>query len=332
MSMDVALFGAGRIGKIHAGNLVRQTGVKLKCVVDPDRAAAQLLAKQYGASVVDADAPFDDAGIGAVVIASSTDTHADLIVRAAKARKAIFCEKPVDLALDRARQCASAVREADVMCLIGFQRRYDPTFSAVRARIDAGEIGTPEMLVVTSRDPGAPPLEYVKRSGGIFKDMLIHDFDIFRWILGDEAATVYATGSVLTEPAIASVGDIDATAVTIRTRNGRLAQINTIRRAAYGYDQRFEVIGSKGMLQAGNHKPTEVVAWTSDSISGDKPEHFFLERYRAAYAIEMAHFFESLAQGTPPRTSIDDGVSALALAEAATLSWREGRIVDMSRM
>ena len=324
---DVALFGAGRIGKIHAGNVVRQPGVALKYVVDVDVGAAKALADLHGAKVADGDAVFGDAAVKVIVIASSTDAHADLILRGAAAGKAIFCEKPVDLALDRAKTCAQAVAKADVPCLIGFQRRYDPTFSALKARIDAGEIGTPEMLIVTSRDPGAPPAEYLKRSGGIFKDMLIHDFDIFRWILDDEAETVYATGSVLTDPSIAAVGDIDATAVTLRTKKGRLAQINTIRRAAYGYDQRFEVIGAKGMLQAGNHKPTEVVAWNANAVAADKPEHFFLERYRAAYAAEMAHFFEALAKGTPIRTSIDDGVKALSLAEAATTSWREKRIV-----
>lgn len=325
----VAIFGAGRIGKIHAGNLVRQSGVRLTYVVDPDAAAAHALAAQHGAAVGTVEGVFADASIRAVVIASSTDTHAELIERAAAAKKAIFCEKPVDLSYDRALRCARTVREAGVPCLIGFQRRYDPTFAAVRARMDAGEIGDPEMLVVTSRDPGAPPVEYLKRSGGIFKDMLIHDFDIFRWILADEAESVYATGSCLTDPAVASVGDVDATAVTIRTRKGRLAQINTIRRAAYGYDQRFEVIGPKGMLQAGNHRPTEVVASTAAAVSADKPEHFFLERYRAAYAIEMAHFFDAIAAGKPIRTTIDDGVKALELAEAATISWREKRIVTL---
>jgi myo-inositol 2-dehydrogenase/D-chiro-inositol 1-dehydrogenase len=326
---DVALFGAGRIGKIHAGNIVRQPGAKLKYVVDVNAAAASELAAKHGAQVALADRVFGDAGVKAVVIGSSTDTHAELIQRAAAAGKAIFCEKPVDLSLSRARECRDAVSKAGVICLVGFQRRYDPTFAALKERISAGEIGDPEMLVVTSRDPGAPPVEYIKVSGGIFKDMLIHDFDIFRWILGDEAATVYATGSCLTDPAIAAAGDIDATAVTIRTKKGRLAQINTIRRAAYGYDQRFEVIGSKGMLQAGNHRPTEVTAATAASVSVDKPEHFFLERYRVAYANEMAHFFDALARGGPVRTSIEDGVKALELAEAATISWRENRIVDL---
>ena len=327
--IDVALFGAGRIGNIHAGNVVRQPGVRLACVVDVDRDAAEALARKHGAEVADAERVFADGGIAAVLIASSTDTHADYILRAAKAGKGIFCEKPVDLALDRARACAEAVHAAGVACVIGFQRRYDPTFASLKERIDAGEIGTPEMLVVTSRDPGAPPVDYIRRSGGIFKDMLIHDFDIFRWILGDEAASVYATGSCLTDPAIEGAGDIDATAVTIRTRHGRLAQINTIRRAAYGYDQRFEVLGAKGLLQAGNHRPTEVVLWSSGAITADKPEHFFLERYRAAYASEMAHFFDVLAGRAKARTSIDDGVAALALAEAATTSWRDRRVVEL---
>jgi myo-inositol 2-dehydrogenase/D-chiro-inositol 1-dehydrogenase len=327
--IEVALFGAGRIGSIHAGNLARQPGVKLKYIADVNRAVAVELAAKHLADVRDADAIFADPAITAVVIASSTDTHAELLQRSAAAGKAIFCEKPVDLDLVRARACAEAVGKAGVACMIGFQRRHDPTFAALKARLAAGEIGDPEMLVVTSRDPGAPPIEYLRVSGGIFKDMLIHDFDIFRWILDDEASTLFATGSCLTDPAIAGVGDIDSTAVTIRTRRGRIAQINTSRCAAYGYDQRFEVLGSKGMLQAGNHKPTEVFAHNAVNVSQDKPEHFFLERYRVAYANEMAHFFDALANGKPPQTSIQDGVKALELAEAATRSWREGRVIEL---
>lgn len=327
--IEAALFGAGRIGKIHAANLARQDGVRLKYVVDVHVESARELAQLHGASVAGVDQALEDPSIKAVVIASSTDTHADLIVRAAAAGKAIFCEKPVDLTLARAQAAADAVKQAGVLCMIGFQRRYDPTFAAVKARLHAGEIGVPEMLTVTSRDPGAPPVSYIKVSGGIFKDMLIHDFDIFRWILDDEAASVYATGSCLTDPAIGEAGDLDATAVTIRTRGGRLCQINTTRRAAYGYDQRFEILGSEGMLQAGNHKPTEVTAYSARSVSEDKPEHFFLERYRAAYAAEMAHFFDAMVNGTPLRTTVHDGLKALELAEAATTSWREQRIVHL---
>ena len=266
------------------------------------------------------------------MIASSTDTHADLILRAAAAGKAIFCEKPVDLDLARARACAAAVAGAQIPCVIGFQRRYDPTFAALKRRLDAGEVGEPEVLVVTSRDPGAPPVEYIRRSGGIFKDMLIHDFDICRWILGDEAVSVYATASCLTDPAIAAAGDADSTAVTIRTQRGRLCQINTSRRAAYGYDQRFEILGSLGMLAAGNHRPTEVSAHKAAAISSDVPERFFLERYRAAYAEEMLHFAEVLVGNAVPRTGMEDAVKALQLAEAATRSFHDGRVVALSEL
>jgi myo-inositol 2-dehydrogenase/D-chiro-inositol 1-dehydrogenase len=328
--IDVALFGAGRIGKIHAGNLARESGARLKYVIDPDTEAATALAAQHGAQIATTAQVFADPKIGAVLICSYTDTHADLILAAAAAGKPIFCEKPVDLAIARARTCAEAVARAGITCMIGFQRRFDPTFAALKTRLAAGEIGTPEMLVVTSRDPGAPPIPYIKSSGGIFKDMLIHDFDIFRWILEDEADTVHASASCLVDTAIAAAGDVDSTAVTIRTKRGRLCQINTSRRAAYGYDQRFEVLGSGGMLQAGNHVPTEVVASTSSAVLRDLPKHFFLERYRAAYAREMAHFFAVLAGKTKLRTTIDDGLKALELAEAATTSWREGRVVKMA--
>ena len=327
--IEVALFGAGRIGKIHAGNLAAQPGVKLRYVVDVSGPAAAELAQRYAAKAVDVATALEDATVSAVVIASSTDTHADLIQRAAAARKAIFCEKPVDLALERARACIDAVAKAGVLCMIGFQRRFDPTFSALKQRLDAGEIGNPEMLVVTSRDPGPPPVSYIKVSGGIFKDMLIHDFDVFRWVLEDEAQSVFATGSCLVDAAIGEAGDIDSTAVSIRTRGGRLCQINTSRRAAYGYDQRFEVLGSKGLLQARNHTPTQVVAQTTAGVCEDKPEYFFLERYRGAYALEIAHFFEALTQTKPVRTTLEDGVKALELAEAATQSWREGRVVAL---
>ena len=327
--IEVALFGAGRIGKIHAANLAAQAGVQFKYVVDVNQEAASALAGLHGGGSASVETALADPAIKAVVIASSTDTHADLILRSAAAGKAIFCEKPVDLTLDRARACAAAVKEAKVLCMLGFQRRYDPTFNAVKTRIEAGEIGAPELLVVTSRDPGPPPVSYIKVSGGIFKDMLIHDFDIFRWILDDEAVSVHATGSCLVDPAIGEAGDLDTAVVTIRTAKGRLCQINASRRAAYGYDQRFEVLGSAGMLQAGNHKPTEVTAYGAVNVSVDKPEDFFLERYRVAYAQEMAHFFDALSHGTPLRTTVHDGLKALELAEAATLSWREQRVVTL---
>jgi myo-inositol 2-dehydrogenase/D-chiro-inositol 1-dehydrogenase len=308
-------------------------GVVLRYVCDPVEASAAQLAQALGAQVGTPEAVFGDKSVDAVLIGSPTDTHSNLIHRAAATGKHIFCEKPVDLSVPRAEDCARAVAKANVACMIGFQRRFDPTFAEAKARLQRGEVGAAEMLVVTSRDPGAPPPEYLKGSGGIFRDMLIHDFDVFRWILcvddGDEAASLYATGSVLTDPAIATVGDVDSTAVTIRTRKGRLCQINTSRRAAYGYDQRFEVLGSKGMLQCGNHRPSEVVQSDASGVHAEKPEHFFLQRYREAYRLELVHFFETLQSGGRFRTTIDDGVAAQKLADAAAQSHATGSIVHL---
>ena len=329
---NVALFGAGRIGQIHAANLAALPGVKLRFVCDPVSDSAAQLAAKVGASVSTPETVFTDASIDVVAIASPTDTHSDLINRAAAARKHIFCEKPIDLSVPRAAACAEAVKAAGVACMIGFQRRFDPTFNEARERLARGEIGNPEMLVVTSRDPGAPPALYLKASGSIFRDMLIHDFDIFRWILcadGDEAEWLSATGSCLIDPEIASVGDIDCALVSIRTRKGRLAQINTSRRAAYGYDQRFEVLGSTGMLQCGNHRPSEVVQSDANGVRSDPPENFFLQRYREAYRLEVTHFFECLQTGQPFRTTIADGVAAQRLADAATESWHSGQAVRL---
>jgi myo-inositol 2-dehydrogenase / D-chiro-inositol 1-dehydrogenase len=325
---NVAVFGAGRIGRIHATNLASLPGVKLKYICDPIGDSAAKLSQQLGAEVSTIEAVLADKGIDVVAITSPTSTHSDLINRAAAAGKHIFCEKPVDLSVPRAIACGEAVKAAGVACMIGFQRRFDPTFNEARTRIDAGAIGNPEMLIITSRDPGAPPAEYIKASGGIFRDMLIHDLDVFRWILcadGDEAAWLSASASVLTDPAIADLGDFDSTAVTIRTKQGRLCQINTTRRAAYGYDQRFEVLGSLGMLQAGNHTPSEVVQWDAKGITADKPEAFFLQRYAAAYKLELAHFFECLQTGGAFRTTIADGVKAQILADAATESAKSGQ-------
>ena len=329
---NVALFGAGRIGRIHAVNLAALPGVELRYVCDPVGDSAAELAATLGASTASAEAIFADTDIDVIAVASTTDTHSELIQRAAQARKHVFCEKPVDLSVPRAAACADAVKAAGIACMIGFQRRFDPTFVEAQQRLARGEIGNPEMLVVTSRDPGAPPAQYLKASGGIFRDMLIHDFDIFRWILcadGDEAEWLAATGSCLIDPEIATVGDIDCSAVTIRTRKGRLAQINTSRRAAYGYDQRFEVLGASGMLQCGNHRPSEVVLSDANGVRADKPEHFFLQRYREAYRLELTHFFECLQSGQAFRTTIADGVAAQRLADAATESWQSGRAVPL---
>lgn len=328
----VAVFGAGRIGRIHASNLAALPGVQLDAICDPSAEAASDLAQSLGAKVSTIEAVLADKQIDAIAICSPTTTHSDLITRAAAAGKHIFCEKPVDLSVPRAQACAEAVKAAGVACMIGFQRRFDPTFNEASRRLAAGDIGNAEMLIITSRDPGAPPAEYIKESGGIFRDMLIHDLDVFRWILcadGDEAAWLSAAGSVLTDPAIAALGDYDSTAVTIRTRKGRLCQINTSRRAAYGYDQRFEVLGSQGLLQCGNQTPTGVVQSDASGVHSDKPEAFFLQRYAAAYRLEIEHFFETLQSGGVFRTTVADGVAAQKLADAATQSCQSGQAVAL---
>ncbi len=329
----VAVLGAGRIGRIHATNLAGLAGVQLSAVCDPFADSANALAQRLNTRSRSIDAVLADPEIDAVVIASPTSTHSDLILRAAQAGKHIFCEKPIDLSFERAQVCAGAVEQAGIACMLGFQRRFDPTFQSLRQRLVRGDIGAPEMLIITSRDPQAPPLDYLRQSGGVFRDMLTHDFDLFRWLLEsdqDAAVWISASGACLTDPEIARVGDIDSVVVSIRTRSGRLCQINASRRAAYGYDQRFELLGSHGLLAAGNQRPVEVTVMSAAGTMTDNPEPFFLERYRAAYALELAHFFEQLQSGQPMLSTIHDGVAAQRLADAATLSFQQGQVIDLS--
>ena len=324
--ISISQFGAGRIGAIHAGN-VAAAGARLAYVVDVDGAAAAALAQRHGARVADAETALADPDVAAVIIASSTDTHADLLERAARAGKTIFCEKPVDLSLARAERCVATVAATGAKVLMGFNRRFDPSFAALKRRIDAGEIGPVELVQITSRDPGPPPIGYVKVSGGLFRDMMIHDLDMARFILGEEPVEVYAAASCLVDPAIGAAGDVDTAMVTLRTASGRLCQISNSRRAIYGYDQRIEALGPLGMLEAGNHRPTTVVASTAGGVAADKPLHFFLERYAEAYRAELRHFLEVCAGGAAPLAGIEDGRRALELAEAANESLRTRRAV-----
>lgn len=326
--ITICQFGAGRIGSIHAAN-VAASGARLAYVVDVNRDAASALAKRHGAQVAEADAALADPAVDAVIIASSTDTHADLIERAAKAGKKIFCEKPVDLTLARVDRCVAAVKAAGMPVLMGFNRRFDPNFAALKQAIDAGRIGTVEMVQITSRDPSPPPPAYVKVSGGLFRDMMIHDFDMARFLLGEEPVEVQANGSCLVDPQIGALGDIDSAAVTLRTASGRLCQIGNSRRACYGYDQRVEVLGPKGMLAAGNCAPTTVVASTVEGVTADKPLHFFLERYAEAYRLELRHFLDVCAGKAKPLVGIEDGRQALRLAEAAIESLATRRTVTV---
>jgi myo-inositol 2-dehydrogenase/D-chiro-inositol 1-dehydrogenase len=329
--LTFAQFGAGRIGAIHAANLASTGATALRYVIDVNAEAAAKLAAKHGATVTDAKTALADPAVDAVIIASSTDTHADLAIAAAKAGKAIFCEKPIDLSLKRVDQCLTAVKKARVPMFVGFNRRFDPSFAALHARLAAGEIGAVEQVIITSRDPGLPPISYLKVSGGQFRDMTIHDFDMARWLLGEEPVEVFAYGSCLVDPAVGKIGDTDSAMIVMKTASGKLAHINNSRRASYGYDQRLEVHGAKGRLMAGNRTATTVELATDASVSADKPLHFFLERYADAYRAELAAFVDSVVNKKPLPVTAQDGRMAIVLAEAAVKSLKTGRAVKLAR-
>jgi myo-inositol 2-dehydrogenase/D-chiro-inositol 1-dehydrogenase len=322
-------FGAGRIGAIHAANIAAHPEARLRLVIDPDRAAAERLASRHGAEIGDRAEALADPTIDAVVIASATDTHADLVEAAARAGKAIFCEKPLDLDRRRAEACVAVARQCGVPLMVGFNRRFDPHFARLQQQLRNGRIGRIEILTITSRDPAPPPLDYVRRSGGLFRDMTIHDFDMARWLLGEEPVEVFAAASVLVDPAIGDAGDVDTAFVTLRTGSGALCQISNSRRAVYGYDQRIEAFGSQGALQAGNVAESTLTFSSDRGIVAEKPLHFFLERYAEAYRRELDHFIEAVAGGTAPLVGGEDGVRALALADAALESHRTRRAVRL---
>jgi len=322
-------FGAGRIGAIHAANIAGHPNARLRLVVDTDHAAAEGLAIRHGAVLGSDEEALADPEIDAVVIASSTDTHADLIEAAARAGKAIFCEKPLDLDRGRAEACVAIAEECGVLLMVGFNRRFDPHFARLERQIRDGRIGRPEIVTITSYDPAPPPLDYVRRSGGLFRDMMIHDFDMARWLLDEEPAELFAAASVLVDPAIGEAGDVDTAVVMLRFESGALCQISNSRRAVYGYDQRIEVLGSKGALQAGNVAESTVTFAGTDGIVGDKPLPFFLERYGEAYRRELGHFIDAVAAGTAPLVGGEDGIKALALADAALESYRTGHPVGI---
>ena len=302
----------------------------MRYVVDVDVASAARLAEKHGARVTDAKTALADEQVDAVIIASSTDTHADLAIAAAKAGRAIFCEKPIDLSLRRVDACLKAVEKAGVPMFVGFNRRFDPSFRSVHERITRGEIGSVEQVIITSRDPGLPPIAYLKVSGGQFRDMTIHDFDMARWLLGEEPTEVFAFGSCLVDPAVGKIGDTDSVMVILRTASGRLCHINNSRRSTYGYDQRIEVHGSKGRLIAGNQKATTVELANADSVSEDKPLYFFLERYADAYRAELAAFISAVREKKPMPVTARDGRQAIVLAEAAVKSLQTGRLVKVT--
>jgi len=327
--MKVALFGAGRIGKVHAASIRTDPRAELVAVADAVPAAAEALAREHGIPARTGDDILADPSIDAILIASSTDTHAGLIEAGVQAGKAIFCEKPIDLSLSRALMVRGVVAEYDRPVMLGFNRRFDPNFAALKAAFDAGDIGRGEMLAVPSHAPAPPPVEYIKVSGGLYRDMMIHDFDMAAFLFG-MPQTVMAHGSCLVDPAIGAAGDIDTAVVVLSWADGRLATIRNSRRATYGYDQRVEVLGSGGMLAAENVVENTVIRSTAEGVVAANPVHFFLERYMRAYAIEWSAFVDAVLDGTPVPATVQDGVNALAMAEAANRSREEGRPVAVT--
>ncbi|MFI4889147.1 MAG: inositol 2-dehydrogenase [Steroidobacterales bacterium] len=331
--LNFALFGAGRIGVLHAANIAAShPRARLALVYDTNPAAAAAVAARHNAKVAPGiGAVLADPSVDAVLIASSTNTHVELITAAARAGKAILCEKPIDLDIARVERCKSDIAGCGVPLQIAFNRRYDASHGAVREAVRAGQIGALELLVITSRDPGLPSLEYIKGSGGIFRDMTIHDFDMARFILGDDPVVeVFAAGSIMVEPQFHEIGDVDTAMVVMKAASGALVHINNSRRAVYGYDQRVEAFGAKGMVQSDNLRATTLTRSDAAQTCAREPLlNFFMERYRQAYLDELNEFIDVVAGGAQPSAGFEDGRCALILANAAWESMRSGRAVKI---
>ncbi len=325
--LKVGLLGAGRIAGVHATAITSHPQSELVAVSDFYPEAAEKLAAQYGAVARSTDEIIADPEIEAVLIATSTDTHSDLMEAATRAGKAVLCEKPVDLSLERARACQNVVDATGRPVMIGFNRRFDTNFGALKQALTAGEIGKAELLSITSFDPAPPPVAYIKVSGGIFRDMMIHDFDMANFIMGSAPVSITATASSIVDPEIGAAGDFDTAIVTLRYEGGELAVIKNSRRAVYGHDQRVELLGSKGLLQAQNMLENTVVKSGIHGVTGAKPTYFFLERYMQAYKAEWSAFVSAITEGATLPVTLSDGVLALAMAEAATKSAKTGQPV-----
>lgn len=329
--VNFALLGAGRIGRMHADLIAANPAATLRYVYDINATAAtEVASKHQATSVTDVAEALADSALDAVLIASSTDTHVDLIIRAAKAGKAILCEKPIDLDINRVNRCWDEIKHCNVPIQLGFNRRYDPSHRAVAEAVRNGEVGQLEMVIISSRDPAPPPADYIKVSGGLLRDMMIHDFDLARFVLGEEPVEVFAMASNKVDPMIGQLGDIDTAMVTLTTASGILCHINNSRRAVYGYDQRLEAFGSLGMVRSNNQRATTLTRHTAEhSGSRDPLLHFFIERYQQAYQAEINDFIAAIAEQRTPTVSFEDGRRALLLADAAYESLRTGRKVAL---
>lgn len=328
----VAVLGAGRIGQIHAANVDASSRARLVAVADPIAAAGKALAEKLNCeATTDAEALISRSDVDAVVIGTPSDTHAHLMLRAARAGKAVLCEKPVDNDLAKADAAVAELKALDARVMMAFNRRFDPSNIELRRAIDAGEIGEVRQIIISSRDPGLPPRDYVAHSGGIFRDMAIHDFDMARFLLGEEPVEVYAKASRIVDRALMEeFDDYDTLMVVMQTASGKQCHINCCREAVYGYDQRFEILGSKGMLLNDNLRPSTVRRYTAHETEALQPLlNFFLQRYTDAYRNELEAFLKALDEGAPMPTTPWDGRQALRLAEAAIESVQSGRAVRL---
>ncbi len=333
--LKIGIIGAGRIGKVHAETVaLRIPEAELVAIADVNAEAARAAAGRCaGARVArSADELLRDPAIDAVLICSSTDTHADLIMAAARAGKHVFCEKPVDFNLSKIDRALETVEKAGVKLQIGFNRRFDANFARVRKAIVSGEIGTPHLLHIISRDPAPPPISYVKASGGMFLDMTIHDFDMARFLIGDEVTEVYAAAGVRVDPEIGKAGDVDTAVVTLRFANGVIGTIDNCRKAPYGYDQRVEVLGSAGSIATENCYPNRAVISTAESVRRDLPLNFFMDRYLDSFANELRAFVEAVGKDQPTPVTGADGRAPVVMALAARKSYEEGRPVRIAEV
>ncbi len=331
----IAVLGCGRIGVMHAVNIAAHPRAALACVFDIHRPAADAVAAKTGAVVMDSvEAVLASPDVDAVLIATATDTHADILEACVAAGKPVLCEKPIDLSLARVNACAAKIAGSGVPIQLGFVRRFDPGHRAVRKAIEAGDIGDLHQVTITSRDPGLAPEAYLKVSGGIFRDMTIHDFDMARFILGEEPVEVSAIASRLVDPALMErLGDYDTLTVTMKTASGKQAIITNSRQAVYGYDQRVEALGTKGMALSENRRAHEMTLHTADFTDRAEPLlNFFIERYREAFDAEIDAFVDAIEKGQAPEVGFEDGRLALVLAEAAMKSVAEGRVVRTSEV
>ena len=333
--LNIGLIGVGRIGKVHAEHLAyRIPRARLAAVSDVNLEAAAALGAKLGVGRVEADhrALLADPALDAVVICSPTDLHAPMIEASAAAGKHIFCEKPVARTLGEIDRALDAVARAGVKLQIGFNRRFDANFARVRRAIASGEIGEPHLLHIVSRDPGPPPIEYVRVSGGMFLDMTIHDFDMARFLIGEEVEEVFAAGAVRVDPAIGAAGDLDTALVTLKFAGGALGVIDNSRRAVYGYDQRVEVLGSAGGAAVANNHPNTAVISDAASVHRDLPLNFFMDRYLDSFLTEMAAFVDAVLDGAPIPVTGEDGRAAVALGIAARRSHDENRPVRLDEI